>query len=141
MNKYEKGVLFKLSVIKITTFTIIFLNMFLPIYSDYHWRFNFFQLIAVLIYVYASLSALGYILVETTDDNKEVTIGMKVYTTVTPILPLFMNRIMQVFIYALLLRGRLNWRMMLVLYMIDIIYLALLLFDKANYGYMKEDLD
>lgn len=141
MNKYEKGVLFKLSVIKITTFTIIFLNMFLPIYSDYRWRFNFFQLTAVLIYVYASLSALGYILVETTDDNKEVTIGMKVYTTVTPILPLFMNRIMQVFIYALLLRGRLNWRMMLVLYMIDIIYLALLLFDKANYGYMKEDLD
>lgn len=141
MNKYEKGVLFKLSVIKITTFTIIFLNMFLPIYSDYRWRFNFFQLTAVLIYVYASLSALGYILVETTDDNKEVTIGMKVYTTVTPILPLFMNRIMQVFIYALLLRGRLNWRMMLFLYMIDIIYLALLLFDKANYGYMKEDLD
>lgn len=134
MNKYDKSILFKTYVIKAFFIIVFILNIAMPIYKDFQWKFNIFQLLICIVWCFGLAGGLGYLVTEVS----EVTDDMRTYTQITPIIPIFIVRFAQAFAYGLIFRDRLNWYMMGTLYLLDFTYLAILLIDKANYGYKKE---
>lgn len=117
MNKYEKNIMANTNIMKITYVVISLVNMLLPFYKDWHWRFSIFQLVIVIIWFFGLLGGLGY------------------FGQATPILPIGIVRIVQIGAYMLFRLREVNWYVIGVYVILDIIFLAFLLFDKATYVY------
>lgn len=122
MNKYESNIMANTLIMKIFYVIIVIVNMALPYYKDWHWTFSIFQFAIVIIWFFGLLGGLGY------------------FNQTTPILPLGISRIIQVGVYLLFKFKQINWAVIGVFILLDIIYLVFLLFDKANYYYETEEL-
>lgn len=122
MNKYESNIMANTLIMKIFYVIIVIVNMALPYYKDWHWTFSIFQFAIVIIWFFGLLGGLGY------------------FNQTTPILPLGISRIIQVGVYLLFKFKQINWAVIGVFILLDVIYLVFLLFDKANYYYETEEL-
>lgn len=123
MNKYEKSMMFNLTIMKVGFVIILITNLLLPIYKDTYFQFSLFQGVAVCIWLYGLLTGLGY------------------FNQNTPILAISILRIAEAGYYAILHLQRTNWIIFMIFIILDVIYLSFLLVDKANYRYETEEVD
>lgn len=121
MNKYERNLMFNVSVMKIIYVLIVICNLLLPIRRDVFISISPLQIVAVIIWLFGLLGGMGYF------DQR------------TPILPIGILRFIEVLYYAVLRTKYINWVSFCVYLILDIIFVAFLFFDKANYMYVKED--
>lgn len=119
MNRYEKNLMFNVTVMKVLYVIIVFVNIFISQKKGVFFSLNIFQIILCVAWFFGLLGGLGYF-------------GQKL-----PIIPLGIIRVLEALYYGLL-RGKLNWWVFAIQVMLDIIYFTFLLFDKSNYAYEKE---
>lgn len=104
---------------------ISILNLILPIYkNNVHGYKSVFQWILILVYVYGYLYQSGLLL------------GQKI-----PIVQIAVCRIFELMLHTMILKNQgINWTVFIALIIMDFIYIILLMFDKLNYEYIKEDI-
>ena len=120
MNRYEKNLMFNVTVMKVLYVVIVFVNIFISQKKGVFFSLNIFQIVLCVTWFFGLLGGLGYF-------------GQKI-----PIIPLGIIRVLEALYYGLL-RGKLNWWVFAIQVMLDIIYFTFLLFDKSNYAYEKEE--
>jgi hypothetical protein len=108
-------------IMKVLFAIIAISNLVLPFYKDWSWRFSVFQIIAVLIWVYGLMGGLGY------------------FNQATPILAIGILRMLQAGCYLIFRRSQINWIVFAIFIALDVIFTIFLIFDKANYEYVKEE--
>lgn len=137
MNKYEKSILFIPQVLKALYVIILGVNLFMPISSDGKWGFSLFQIAACIIHFIGLLAGIGYLIVST----HEFRDGAELFEqrTSLPIMLIGILRVFQFAYYFMLKQAKINWVRFSVLIVIDVIYVMILLLDKARYGYAKKD--
>ena len=123
MNKYEKSLMFNITVMKIGFAIIALVNLFFPVYKDEVFQFSLFQIGAVGIWFFGMLGGMGYL-------NQSI-----------PIVQIGLLRIFEVMFYVILRLDRVNWWAFLIFIILDVAYLVFLLLDKANYSYEYEEVD
>lgn len=121
MNKYERNLMFNITVMKVIYVLIIFCNLLLPIRRDVLFSISPLQIIAIIIWLFGLLGGMGYF------DQR------------TPVLPIGILRFVEILYYAVLRTDYINWIGFGICVLLDIIFIAFLFFDKANYTYVKED--
>lgn len=117
MNKYESNILANTLIMKIMYVLLLIVNMLLPYHKGWNWTFSIFQFAIVVIWFFGLLGGLGY------------------FNQATPILPLGITRIVQLGSYCLFKFHKINWGIIGIFILMDVIFLLFLLFDKANYKY------
>ena len=139
MNKYEKSILFIPQALKAFYVVILCVNLFLPLGSDGKIGFSLFQVAACIIHFVGLLAGIGYLLVST----HEFRDGAELFEqrTSLPIMLIGILRVFQFLYYLLLRQGKINWIMFAILIALDVVYVTILLLDKARYGYAKRNVE
>ena len=119
MNRYEKNLMFNVTVMKVLYVIIVFVNIFVSQKKGVLISLNLLQIALCFAWFFGLLGGLGYF-------------GQRL-----PIIPLGIIRLLEVLYYGVL-RSRMNWWVFVIQVMLDIIYFTFLLFDKSNYAYEKE---
>lgn len=137
INKYEKALLFKPAFMRFLWLIIVVLNWILPLRKDYVWDFSVFRLIMTVVWTYGMLTATGVLCINT----YVVENGMILYeqNTSPVIVALGLTRIFQSVYYVVLKADSINWIVLLLLVVIDVVYLFIILLDKSSYGYALEE--
>ena len=123
MNKYEKSLMFNVTIMKIGFVIIALTNFFLPVYKDTYFQFSLFQIGVIIIWFYGLMNGIGY-------GHQNV-----------PIVAIGLLRIAEAGYHALIHFEKTNWWVFLVFIVMDVIYLAFLLIDKSSYTYTTEEVD
>lgn len=121
MNKYERNLMFNVHVMKLIYVLVVFCNLLLPIRRDTLFCISPLQIVAVIVWLFGLLGGMGYF------DQR------------TPILPIGILRFVEVLYYGVLRTNYINWIGFAIYVVLDIIFMAFLFFDKANYTYVKEE--
>lgn len=121
MNKYERGILLNTFIMKVLYVILLLVNLFLPTIKNTYFHFSILQIVVIITWFFGLLGGLGY------------------FNQYTPILPIGIIRIVEIG-YALLFKFKVtNWIAIGVFILIDIIFIAFLLLDKASYAYVTEE--
>lgn len=137
INKYEKSLLFKPILIRFLWLVILALNWILPLNKDFNWNFSIFRVLISIIWTYGMLTSTG-ILCQNTHVHEN---GMIIYeqNTSVVIMAIGLSRIFQLVYYFILKRHVINWSVIILLIVFDIIYLLIIIMDKSSYGYAMEE--
>lgn len=133
---YSRRILFVSNLIKVLTVVVCVVNLFMPLYDNFVWKFSVFQLFAVFVWIYAGLTATGYFCKNQHIEKN----GMILYeqNLSLPVILLGLNRIAESLYYFLFRRSRIDWPMYGILILLDVLVFIVLFVDKMNYGYAKE---
>lgn len=104
-------------IMKILYVIILIVNLGIPYYKNWSWHFSIFQVLIVIFWFFGLLGGLGY------------------FGQATPIVQIGIIRIVQCGSYLLFKIRVVNWVMIGIFILLDIVFLLFLLFDKANYSY------
>lgn len=120
MNRYERNLMVNITIMKILYVLTLFINLLIPIKRSTFFYVSLFQIIIVIIWFFGLLGGMGFF------DQR------------TPILPIGVVRLIEIIYYGVIRTGFINWIALGIYIIFDIIYIAFLFFDKANYEYKSE---
>ena len=137
INKYEKTLLFKPVLIRFIWFALVALNWILPLDKDFSWHFSLFRIVVTIIWTYGMLTATGHMCINTHVHEN----GMILYEQNTSIIIIGIGicRIIQSVFYLVFRQGVINWSIMALLIVFDVVYLLIIILDKSSYGYALEE--
>lgn len=137
INKYEKSLLFKPILIRFLWFVIVALNWILPLNKDLTWHFSVFRVITSVIWTYGMLTSTGVLCINTHVHEN----GMILYeqNTSAVTIAVGLSRIFQAVYYFVLRKAIINWPVLFMLVIFDIVFLFILILDKGAYGYAIEE--
>ena len=125
MNKYEREVMMNIWIVTALVVVMIVVNLICPVFKSTIGGKSVFQWLMVLIYIWGMLYQRAYLK------------GQKV-----PIVQIVIIRLLEVFVHSMFMKSMpVNWPFMLFAYALDIVYIALLMVDKAQYKYIEEEID
>lgn len=130
-----KKLLFNLKVSRIFYLVIFVCNIVLPLQGEI-FKVSIFNVVMIILWTYTLFSHLGYFLKQVSENED----GEVEYENCIPIVKLGIVRIAEAGYFAMFKKGIVDWRIYAVLIGIDIVYIAFLLFDKANYYYESEEM-
>ena len=123
INKYEREVMFNVWFILGYIILISAVNLILPVYRSTRGYKSVFQWILIIVYFYGYAYQSGLLL------------GQKI-----PMIQIVICRICEIMFHTMIFKSqRINWTIFAALLVLDVIYVVLLMFDKLNYEYKKED--
>lgn len=110
-------------------------NFALPLYNTKQFNTFILQFVIEAVWLYGLLSQAGYFKTPVSDDLDD-TIH---YEFNIPFLAIGLLRIVETGYFYLVKRDVMNWKMFLVLVIMDVVYTAFLLMDKSRYYFESED--
>lgn len=129
-----KRLLFNVKLSKILCLLIVACNLILPWKKGVFVQFNIFNIVAAILWVYALISQMGYFLVQVSEDEN----GHYTYENRIPIVQIVVDRVLEILFYLFFKKGVVDWRFIIALIAMDLIYMLFLLMDKSNYYYESE---
>ena len=120
-NKYERAILFNLTLIKCVFIVIVLFNMFLPLYYPARLGItSVFQWIVVAVHLYGMLNGVGVFIKQN-----------------IPIVQIVIVRILETLWYVFMPWASFNWAPYAIVLFLDVVFIFILLMDKATYKYEK----
>lgn len=135
VNTYERNILNKLKFVQFAGIVVIAINWLLPS-NNAGWRFNVFNVVITLVWIFGILVASGYFCRNTFEEDDDLIIYEQ--NTTPLIVAVFLARICEIGFNYVFAKNSFNWKTLVITVVIDIIYLAIILMDKSNYGYALE---
>ena len=136
VNKYEKNIMFKVTLIKVFCGALLYLNWLLPFSVTGKWQFSVFRIFSTISVILGLLAATGRMCINTYRIENGMTIFEQ--NTAPLIMVAGLTRIAQV-LYYILAKRSVNWPIIIFLIVMDVICIAIILLDKASYGYGLEE--
>lgn len=131
-----RKLLSNLKISKIIYAVILFCNLVLPLQGEFM-KLDVLQLIAVIIWTYALLSQLGYFRTQISDGSD----GVIRFEPNTPIIQICLLRAIQFGYLFMIKKEIVNWKVFIIVFVLDMFYLVFLLFDKSRYVFEMEGED
>lgn len=120
MNRYEKNLMVNITIMKVLYVVTLFINLLVPVKRNTIFYVSVFQIVVVIVWFFGLLGGMGFF------DQR------------TPILPIGIIRFIEIIYYGVIRAGFISWISIGVYIIFDIIFVAFLFFDKANYEYVTE---
>lgn len=124
VNDYRRTILFNLKLIAFAYMVIVACNLILPVYINSKFGlYSLFQWIIIFIDTYALLVAFG------------------IFDQSVPMLQMFFTRLFQIGLHSFILKSHIEWKFFGIILILDVIYIALMVMDRAGYEYEREEIE